>query len=121
MVKIGLAYYQNAIEQTIHKNGKDNDSNTNKREWQQHKDKDKDSKATHFGEEVDGASGGRALTDVARSPHRRVLRRVARLRTRFNKEFTIQNHDWVPSQPSDHDNMLNKRPTWYKGPEDGVR
>ena len=26
--------------------------------------------------------------------------------------FKIQNHDWVPSQPSDHDNMINKRPTW---------
>ena len=82
----------------------------------QRKDNDNKTKtrtmtATHFGEEVDGASGGGALTDVARSPHRRVLRRVARLRTRFNKEFTIQNHDWVPSQPSDHDNMINKRPT----------
>ena len=82
----------------------------------QRKDNDNKTKtrtmtATHFGEEVDGASGGGALTDVARSPHRRVLRRIASLRTRFNKEFTIQNHDWVPSQPSDHDNMLNKRPT----------
>ena len=82
----------------------------------QRKDNDNKTKtrtmtATHFGEEVDGASGGGALTDVARSPHRRVLRRVAGLRTRFDSGFTIQNHDWVPSQPSDHDNMLNKRPT----------